>query len=173
MSKVPPEADVVLIHMAKEGYTLQEIGDKVGLTRERVRQRLATRGYSIKDLKPASPPRDRGPAHRCSVCGKIEAYGKRRTCSSLCAKVWRTSNVRMVLDPEYRKRHVRAVARWMLANPEKVSKAQRKHARRVLSGKVPDTGRRWVIPGSKTEEALRKYAPARVPPMPKKYKVSA
>ena len=58
-------------------WTLQQIGDAMGVTKERARQYLSIAGERTKAMKPQ---------RICVVCGKHIMSGRRRHCSRECQK---------------------------------------------------------------------------------------
>ena len=75
--------EMIVLHLA--GETLSQIGDKFGVTRERVRQLLARRGYSSK----TAPERPKKPRKvyelKCCGCEKVfESNRKMKYCSDDC-----------------------------------------------------------------------------------------
>lgn len=139
--------------------TLQEIGDQLGVTRERVRQILRARGITMRQVREAEnadrelrqlrlrfiaaceraltrPP--------CKVCGAwvIRGGDATITCSHECAQRW--VKERYILDPEYHERHRLIQAQTYLRAPEKYKPAHIEWAKRMLSNNPPPPNRRYA-----------------------------
>ena len=67
------------LRQSNPGMTLIEIGEEVGVTRERVRQILAS-----ENLETRSTARIPIPMPPCRRCGNFVPYRKRIFCSSIC-----------------------------------------------------------------------------------------
>ena len=81
--EVRAERDRLLLQLAGEGRSLNQIAAALGVTRQAVHQRLAQLGHSIKDFpraprppKPPTPPRATVP---CSYCGAPVVPTRRET----------------------------------------------------------------------------------------------
>jgi hypothetical protein len=160
-----------IVALYRTGATLQEIGDRYGVSREAIRLVLARYGVTRRD----------GGAHRriserqvnalvrrlvnakpCRVCGYwiLRTFnGKERTCSPECSRDWRV--LRYILDPAFREAHSLAVADWMIRHPEGYPPAQVLHAMKVLLGEAGGVGamwgRRYVLPGSRVHQLALRY----------------
>ena len=78
------ERDALLLGMAREGYTLTQIGVALSVTRQAVHQRLSKQGLSIKDFpRPPRPPRAPRPTVPCTYCGAPVVPTKRETAYGL------------------------------------------------------------------------------------------
>lgn len=103
----------------------------------------------------------------CRCCGRPHSRTVRRdwalTCSHECAEAWPV--LRYHVDEHEREKHQRAVASWVLRNPDKVNEYELRNARRVRVGLEPlcveegrDRKRRWLVEGSQAfEVAVRAY----------------
>lgn len=147
------------------GETLQEIGDSVGLTRERVRQRI-TRLNDGDSLAPEKRRRLRmaeleaaaGPFHRsltiCAVCGTPTP--NQTTCGGRCSEDYSRSTLHYYHSDDGRRlRHRKRTARWIVEN-EDSDPSQVRYARRLLNGADKPYGRRWLIEGSHTWDVAMK-----------------
>lgn len=147
------------------GYTLQEIADQVGLTRERVRQitnmvepskpweavdrveRLereevaAIAAAALEEVRSAQ-------ADPCPVCGgAVDGISRRRYCSTDCRH--RYNVLRYHVEPDRRKMQRFRTSRWVVDHADEVPDFQLRHAKRVLAGAARwNEQRRWLIVGS-------------------------
>jgi hypothetical protein len=150
-----------------DGWTLEQIGDEMGLTRERVRQ-ICTRAprwlASLAAQRKAARERLRAFAatvnpRYCPVCGKsfIPSGAHKRYCSHEHYQMMIA--LRRVYDPDFAAAHHKMVARWMLRNADNDSLTddQLRYARRVVADEAPPLGvkGRWYHPGSKVHGLLR------------------
>lgn len=109
---------IKMAELCGQGVTLKEIGQAVGLTRERVRQlllkrpdledtRRSVRIENLERLLASIPPK---PVRMCKVCG-VELSGRRTVyCSETCYKKAQLS--RYQDDPEYRNLHKESLRRY-------------------------------------------------------------
>lgn len=151
------------------GRTLQELGEQVGLSRERVRQlteqvdpskpweaverveqREGTEVAEVAEAALAAIHQRREPA--CPVCGSTVFGVTRRFCSDDCRNKYNL--LRYHIDPERRKLSKLRTSRWILENAEDLPEYQIRHAKRVVAGDaIIDGGRRWLVKGSETFKA--------------------
>lgn len=182
-----------IVDMRLQGYTLQEIGEKFGVSRERVRQVLASRqatsiGHQVrreqreqavqeglyakfaelaKEATPCAvcgywvlrPFRYRNPDSIIGPNGKPLAQKPKRTCSPECAEAWRV--LRYHLDPDYRDRHRKAVARVLLrththkGRSTNYTLSQQRYAVKILNNKPYQRQEQtYVIPGSEQHQKM-------------------
>jgi hypothetical protein len=158
-----PARDVEILRLYRDkGLTLEQVGGRYGLTRERVRQivaRLDPQAKATRTRILAEHERDRrlAEAHPCRVCGKPVLRGRRaQTCSPKCAEDWRV--VRYQLDPEHHRRFRQVQARSILRNPRKHPPGQLSWARAILTGNAAPN-RRFVVEGSRSAQVLERVAP--------------
>lgn len=153
---------------ADDDRTLEDAGDKFGITRERVRQIIAKdrpglyeqrkqRKMGRKDVRKAEAAKKHAETHRCKVCD----VGLTTDRWSYCSQEHYDMGVafRYHIDPEQREKHKLAVARWMAENPTKVNKWQHESALRMLDPtyEVNERGR-WFSQGSgNLEKAIIMY----------------
>lgn len=157
--------------------TLEAVGQEYGLTRERVRQiaamfdpdgsRRAAHKSRVKrsqelrrDEEQWQELKNRAKAAQpCVVCGswvlRSRQEGTRRTCSHECGEAW--PNLRFHFDPVIREKHRGTIARWCVANPDKVSSSQLNWSKKVLAGKPIQSNGRWTLPGSKTSQLIEQF----------------
>jgi hypothetical protein len=141
--------------------TLEEVGDRYGITRERVREILVQHGRvsGRKRLQARAEERlFRQFAERarsavpCAVCGswvlRRTRTGRKKTCSSECTRLW--NEVRFSIDEEERERQRYATATWVVEHADRVPANRVIHAMRVLTGDAEERGR-WTISGSKPD----------------------
>ena len=83
----------------------------------------------------------------CEVCGKsLPERARARTCGGKCAVDWNA--LRWHLDAKFRFEQRRRIARWNVANPDKVNEAALRWSRKVLREKGPKAPpSRWVVAG--------------------------
>lgn len=147
---------------------LQETADEFGVTREYVRQiangspgRYAAKKRAKKEIlakKNERPPRF------CRTCGaQIQDSRRQGYCDDDHYKV-RQRYLRYHVDPGFRERHQRTVARWGLRNTHKLptDPVERdrlvRYYERVLAGETMEVHGRWLTTGSKAmEAAVRAY----------------
>jgi len=149
----------------EEGLTLQEIGQRMGLTRERVRQ--ITQGLdprakdtrrrlvdeSVRRRQERSERRRAGTAKPCVVCWWPVVRGaKFKTCSHVCAELWRVA--RYHLDAELYADHRRRTAKAVLREPDAHESSEVALAKKILSGNDSGPNRRFVVRGSLVQNAL-------------------
>jgi hypothetical protein len=175
-----PDRDAEIVRRLSEGETLQTVGDRFGISRERVRQIAKAAGLDVPTLRAAQKKgrAEKRQAERdaatitavCKVCGK--PFGtldlKRVTCSRDCAVA--LSRGRRYIDADYYERQRVSSARYVASHPERYSAPRVNYALRVVAGDVSARGR-WVIDGSKVTEALRRVGrddllPSPAPPAP-------
>jgi transcriptional regulator with XRE-family HTH domain len=174
--------DVELIRRAKLGrYTLQELGEYAMISRERVRQILRRNGVSIGELRAehkAAERAERQAARQaeieaakvdltCPVCQAVFRRkpghpNQRPCCSKECSEVI-ASSARVYISPEEYEKHRRSVARTVLKDPRKHSRAKVAHAKRVLSDDPPPANRRFRHRDSEAS-ALAEEAGLPMPP---------
>ncbi len=130
------------VAMYRDGQTLQRIGERFGVSRERVRQWIVAEGQRTKSLKRERIPILElvAPIAQCSAClgtvwgdrGKRSAGAEKPTCSQECHEDWVIA--RWYLDPE--ERHLARIrnAKSALKHPERLSASRERYFRRLLSG---------------------------------------
>lgn len=91
----------LIANWRREGYSLQEIGDKVGVTRERIRQILNRYSANLKS---------------CLVCGK-QISVTRRYCPE-CRVIPKKNRYRSWTEEE-KKQHKERCRKWRVSHPEK------------------------------------------------------
>ena len=150
----------------EEGLTLQQLGDRYGVTREAVRLRLPSGLSAIRLEKKAVRRTARAflmRCHRalvdnrvCPVCGSWVLRGGETTvtCSSECAEAWPI--LRSVDDPDS---HRRQMARTFLAKPGAYKPSAVVWAKKMLEDNPPPRNRHYFTPGSKRSAIARKYRP--------------
>jgi hypothetical protein len=146
-----------------EDWTLQRIGDKYGVSRERVRQWIVASGAKVKSLKAERTPTLElvEPLTECVAClGTIWrdcGLNKRRaenpTCGPECHQDFVTA--RYYLSDKERDKQRISSAKSALKRPQAFSQAQLRSWRRLLAGKPPAyTWRRAEpTPGTKVRAA--------------------
>lgn len=150
----------------RSGLTLEQVGARHGVTRERVRQlieaiapgliaetfagRQAARSAATAARRQAAA--DARPLYECRVCGRSFKIPYRSvTCSPTCEAAWKAA--RPLFDPEVYRRSQIYQARHHLRHPDRTSQAMVESSRRLLAhyeatGEVLAPNRRFVIPGS-------------------------
>ena len=150
-------------------HTLQAIGDRYGLTRERIRQILPTGAATVvekirRDRKRtqkrtqkflAACQRALAENRKCQVCKGWILRNTKVTCSHECAEAYLP-----LRHFDEHEEHRRETARTYLAKPEKYKKSLSEWAEKMLGPSPPPPNRRYLVPGSKRSELIRKYRPA-------------
>lgn len=132
--------DALVLEQARQGKTLEQIGDALGVTREAVRQRLAKLGHTTRDFARAA----------CSFCGTpivarktITRYGLRVCRGRECVRRYRQVTAKF----RYAAAHPRAaLERARCANPD---------CGRVLERAVPREDGRPSFCAAKACQAAR------------------
>ena len=146
-------------------HTLQAIGDHYGVTRERIRQILPKgAGTVVEKIRHdqrrtqkflAACQRALNENRVCQICGGWILRGYAKTCSGECSKAYL---VLRHFDEHETHRHEQA--RTYLAKPEKYKGPQVEWAKKMVGPNPPPPNRRYLQPGSKRSELIRKYRPA-------------
>lgn len=152
-----------MIALRLSNHTLQEIGDRFGITREAVRQQLkrwgpsdlAERKQGVADQQKTATLFEQR-ASTATVCVTCEYWvlrgSKYKTCSEECARLYFA--VRRYLDPKHRFDQGQAMARLRLRkNPDDIW-AKNFLAQGFTTNRVP-------IWGHKTIQAIRRVAELR------------
>ncbi len=152
-----------------EGLTLQEIGDRYGVTRERIRQILprgASNAQRVRRYNQKRTTRFLAACQRaldmdlkCKTCG---GWILRMTtgslppmnCSADCSQAYL-----MLRHFDDHEGHRREMALTLLASPEKYKQSQLDWAEAILGPDPPPPNRRFLIPGSKRAQMIAKYRP--------------
>lgn len=171
---IPPEDYPSIVERRLAGETLQAIADTYGVSRERIRQVVKQVDASVPEAlrSTAEVRRERSEEQelsnkltrrmeaalkhdrKCQVCGAWVLRGNYVNCSPEHTEAW--SYLRVVDNPL---EHRRYMAKTYLDKPERYSESNLDWARRVMSGEVTEGNRRYLIPGSKSAEYIRKYRP--------------
>ena len=150
----------------EEGLTLQELGDRYGVTREAVRIRLPRGLFAAKTAKRAERRRTQAFLSACEralvdnrVCRVCGSWILRRgtniiTCSSECSMAWLV--VRSLDDPD---EHRQMTARAYLTKPDVYKPSIIAWAKQMLGDDPPPRNRRFFVSGSKRSEIARRYRP--------------
>ncbi len=142
--------DLDMLNRIRRGEMLREVGDTYGLTRERVRQivtaldptatkvGMAVRLERRRIVREIDRAKQVAANPTCFVCWGpitnrvIRKHHRRSVCGTRCYDL--LSLTRWHLDEQERESRKRAVARWMLAHPEKCTAYQLRHAEREVAG---------------------------------------
>jgi transposase len=173
-SRLSPEQEARRNEIAEMVYnnptmTLEQIGEKYGLTRERVRQlasqvdneRYVARRTFLRETadreRQEREERERPDPRFCRVCGVQLQSGRRRFCSARHYDI-ATKHLRYHVDDRYRIRHRTFVARWLLEHGDELDEKDRErqltYAARVLDPDVvQEEHGRWLTRGSKAMDA--------------------
>lgn len=156
-----PDRDREIARLAAEGLeTLEAIGAKFGMSRERIRQIVNREGVFISDVRArraeARIAEDEALRQAvCRVCRRpFRRVGNTSTCSADCARLRVIG--RHYLEPEKAAQGMVNQATTILRRPEKYKAASVRWAERVLAGEVTTPNRRWSSPTSEVTELLRK-----------------
>ena len=169
--KVDPDShDEIERLYSIEGLTLQEIGDRYGVTRERIRQILPRGASDAKRVRRhdrkrtnrflAACQRALDMDLKCKTCGgwvlRTTTTGPwpPMNCSVECSRAYLV--LRHLDDHEG---HRREMARTLLGSPEKYEQSQLDWAEAMLGPNPPPPNRRYLVPGSKRARVIAKYRP--------------
>lgn len=145
------------IAYAEQGLTLEQIGEMVGVTRERVRQVIneIEPGFTSRVVWERKNEKELAALtiSRCGFCGTMFA-GATPTCSRECYD--QREFLRYQFSDKYRDSTRRAIARWRLKNDD-YGTAGPEHYERVLAdpSDVNSHGR-WLVRGCKSHTAAVK-----------------
>ncbi len=130
------------VAMYRDGKTLQQIGERFGVSRERVRQWIVASGEATKNLKAQRVPDLElvEPIAQCAAClgtvwadrGKKSKGAKYPTCSPECHEDWALA--RYYFHPDTRREHRVSIAKALLNSPQRLNSYQRRHYAKILSG---------------------------------------
>lgn len=137
-----PDADRdEAVRLYREGLNLRQIGERFGVTRERVRQWISERGESVRGLKAERPIKLDllEQTATCVVClGPVWSDRRARikdvrnpTCSHECAELW--SVARYYIDPTERQRQRVSKARAGLKRGD-LTESRRRYYERIVNG---------------------------------------
>ena len=148
-----------------QGLTLAEIGDRYGVTRERIRQILPPQIAKTRRARRQNRIRTKAFLSTCQraldenlVCSICHGWILRKTgnvtCSPECRKA--ADTLRTFDNHEH---HRRQLARSILAHPDRHPALNLEWAEAMLEPDPPPPNRRYFRPGSKRSELIRKYRP--------------
>jgi transposase len=125
-----------------EGMNLRQIGERYGVSRERVRQWIVAAGEATKALKSERLPNLElvEPAAKCATClgtvwadrGKNTIQAANPTCSQECHDLFVVA--RWYICEEEREKQRRRTARAALKRSERLSPSQKRYFQRLSSG---------------------------------------
>lgn len=166
-------AEIAEFLFAHPEMTLDEVGQHFDVTREWVRQcansvnperyeqRKKVRHEQVLDRHAEARQMflEARADRRCKLCGVNLPISHRSFCSDDHRDKY-NSSLRYHVDNDYRQRHRRTVARWMIAHPDELEDRDRqlRYAERVLAGEDLEPRGRWLTAGSKAMDiALECY----------------
>lgn len=164
----------------RDGETLEQIGARFGITRERVRQGIAYSRprWEIQLVKRLHRARTRTRAAArdlaarieagtiCYVCGHLSLRSANprnglAMCSSECTRIYIA--LRFHTNLEYREKFRRAAASWHISHPDRVPEWTVRQAEKVLAGEPVNSQGTWLTQNSKAWpyaiEACRRRLP--------------
>ena len=138
-----PERERVLEQSVLEGWTLQATGERLGVTRERVRQLLKKRGWDKLRTRWNRGLVKERPVRWCQECGAVIQNNRTVYCSGPCAATRERrynaakNKARYHTDPAYREYN----ARYKRDHPEAARAAQKRY-RVTIGGALAAAKRR-------------------------------
>lgn len=150
----------------RDSMTLEEIGERHGVTRERVRQLISPLDptlYKMEQLRRKGRTKLRARSkgspvtiRECITCGKtFETTNTSKCCCPVHRQVYNL--LRYHVDPKRHEHTRRNTAKFVLKSD--ASETQKRFAQRVLDGVELDEHGKWMIPGSLAWHwALRAHA---------------